>query len=93
MRARNIAAVLAILLAGCATPAKLPESASSPAPAPVVAPMPVDNTVAPAAMGTSYVVKKGDTLYSIAKAKYGDGKQWTKIQSANPGVTPQNIKV
>ncbi len=41
MRARNIAAVLAILLAGCATSPKLPESAPSPAPAPVVAAPPV----------------------------------------------------
>src|SRR4051812_21527677 len=26
-----------------------------------------------------YTVKKGDTLYSIARTHYGDGKQWQKI--------------
>ena len=29
------------------------------------------------------MVQKGETLYSIAKQYYGDGKQWTKIQEAN----------
>ena len=40
-----------------------------------------------------YKVKKGDTLYRIAKIEYGDGKKWTQIASANPGVTPQSLKV
>lgn len=39
-----------------------------------------------------YLVKKGDTLWSIAKANYGDGKQYTKIVSANPGVSPSALK-
>ena len=43
-------------------------------------------TQTPAAGNGSYTVKKGDTLYRIAKDHYGDGKQWTKIASANPGV-------
>ena len=43
--------------------------------------------------GGSYTVKKGDTLYRIAKEHYGDGKQWQRIASANPGVTPQSLKV
>lgn len=30
-----------------------------------------------------YVVQKGDCLWSIAKAKYGDGSLWTKIYEAN----------
>ena len=33
------------------------------------------------------------TLYSIAKTSYGDGKQWQKIASANPGVSPSTLKV
>ncbi len=40
----------------------------------------------------SYVVKKGDTLYHIAKQEYGDGKKWTQIASANPGVSPHSLK-
>src|SRR5207302_8274211 len=38
----------------------------------------------PAATGGSYTVKKGDTLYSIAKSHYGSGNQYTKIVAANP---------
>jgi 5'-nucleotidase len=43
--------------------------------------------------GGAYTVKKGDTLYSIARSRYGDGKQWQKIASANPGVRPETLKV
>ena len=42
--------------------------------------------------GNSYKVKKGDTLYHIAKAEYGDGKKWTLIASANPGVSPESLR-
>jgi 5'-nucleotidase / UDP-sugar diphosphatase len=45
------------------------------------------------ASGNTHVVKHGETLYSIAKASYGDGKQWTRIASANPGVSPTSLKV
>jgi len=38
-------------------------------------------------------VKHGDTLFSIAKTHYGDGKKWQQIASANPGVTPASLKV
>jgi len=41
----------------------------------------------------NYTVKKGDTLYRIAKDRYGDGKQWQKIASANPGVTASTLRV
>jgi 5'-nucleotidase len=43
--------------------------------------------------GSSYTVKRGDTLYGIARGRYGDGKQWRKIVSANPGLQPSNLKV
>ena len=39
-----------------------------------------------------YTVKKGDTLFRIAKDHYGDGKQWQKIAAANPGLTPGSLK-
>jgi 5'-nucleotidase len=45
------------------------------------------------ASGATYVVKKGDTLYSIAKAHYGSGKEYTKIVAANPGVSAKTLKV
>src|SRR4051812_45296501 len=42
--------------------------------------------------GGNYTVKKGDTLYSIAKSRYGSGSQYTKIIAANPGLNPQSLK-
>ncbi len=34
--------------------------------------------------GKSYTVKKGDTLWKIAKATTGDGRNWRKILAENP---------
>ena len=45
------------------------------------------------ASNSKYVVKKGDTLFRIAKEQYGDGKQWRRIAGANPGVTPTSLRV
>lgn len=42
--------------------------------------------------GGSYQVKKGDTLFSIAKSRYGNGNQWQRIAAANPGLSPQSLK-
>lgn len=35
------------------------------------------------ASGKSYAVNKGDSLWNIAKATYGDGMRWTEIYQAN----------
>jgi 5'-nucleotidase/UDP-sugar diphosphatase len=50
-------------------------------------------TPAASANGSSYTVKKGDTLYKLAREHYGDGKQWQRIASANPGLSPQSLRV
>lgn len=75
-------------------------SAYTPAPQPIAAQpvtydtMPNNGTAgAVATAGGSYTVKKGDTLYSIARKSYGDGKQWQRIASANPGLRPETLKV
>jgi 5'-nucleotidase len=77
-------------------------AAASYPPAPTAAPVVVqpvsyDATSAVPAQtaisGSTYTVKKGDTLFGIARAKYGDGKQWKRIVSANPGVSPQTLKI
>ena len=60
--------------------------------APAQPTQPVD-TAATAMAGGSYTVKKGDTLYGIARQRYGDGKQWTRIAEANPGLRPETLKV
>lgn len=40
--------------------------------------------------GGSYVVKKGDCLWKIAKQFYGNGSQWQKIYNANKAVIGGN---
>ena len=35
-----------------------------------------------------YVIKKGDTLWAIAKKEYGDGKQWKRIYEFNKALLP-----
>ena len=75
--------------------------ASAPAPAvvaPAAAPAAVTQTptvtsAAAASGGANYTVKKGDTLFRIAKEHYGDGKKWQQIAAANPGVSPASLKV
>jgi len=76
-----------------------PASSTYTAPQPVTAQpvtydtMPGNSSGGSIASGSSYTVKRGDTLYSIARRSYGDGKQWQKIASANPGVRPESLKV
>jgi nucleoid-associated protein YgaU len=40
-----------------------------------------------------YTVEESDTLTYIARQKYGDGKYWTKIRDANPGIDPDHLLV
>jgi nucleoid-associated protein YgaU len=54
------------------------------------APTPTNNTGSMG--GSSYTVKKGDTLFSIARTRYGNGNQWQRIAAANPGLSPQTLK-
>jgi 5'-nucleotidase/UDP-sugar diphosphatase len=71
------------------------------APQPVtIEPAPASYTTTPSSATNStaanigqYKIKKGDTLYGIARTTYGDGKQWQKIASANPGLSPTSLKV
>ena len=42
---------------------------------------------------TSYTIKKGDTLWSIAKKYLGDGQRWRDIVAANPGLAPAKLRV
>jgi nucleoid-associated protein YgaU len=48
---------------------------------------------APAKSDGTYTVQKGDTLFRIAKDRYGSGAQWEKIAAANPGVNAASLKV
>jgi 5'-nucleotidase len=43
--------------------------------------------------GQKYTIKKGESLWSIAEDKYGDGNKWKKIAAANPKVNPDRVMV
>ena len=62
----------------------VPETPVEPLPPPVpeVTPKTPAKTPATGAAQT-HTVQKGDTLYSLARRYYGDGKLWTKILEAN----------
>jgi hypothetical protein len=45
-----------------------------------------------AAGGGRYQVQKGDTLFGIARTRYGDGKRWQQIAAANPGLSPATLQ-
>jgi 5'-nucleotidase len=42
--------------------------------------------------GTRYKVKKGESLWSIAQARYGNGNKWKAIAAANPSIDPDRIQ-
>jgi nucleoid-associated protein YgaU len=42
--------------------------------------------------GTRYKVKKGESLWSIAQARYGNGNRWKTIAAANPTIDPNRIQ-
>ncbi len=43
--------------------------------------------------GKTYVIKKGDTLYSISRARYGTNARVKDIEAANPGIIPEKLQV
>ncbi|MEM9420584.1 MAG: LysM peptidoglycan-binding domain-containing protein [Planctomycetota bacterium] len=47
----------------------------------------------PAVSGGTYVIQKGDTLWSIATRVYGDGQKHVDIANANPGINPQRLAI
>ena len=75
------------------TPAPSPVTGYQPAAQPVYDSATTVSGGAGSMAAGSYTVKKGDTLYGIARQRYGDGKQWSKIASANPGLRPETLKV
>jgi len=83
-----------VLPAGSKPIARLPEvgpvtPVPKPRPIPPVKPMP--KPVDPAGANV-YVVKKGDTLWSIAKRLLGDGQRHREIKALN-NLTSDNIEI
>ena len=98
-KGKNVAAVPPVLdVAAMPTAVPTPEPTIAPAAEPTAvafsAPTPVVEPITPKAAPVSrnYTVKKGDTLFGIAKTQLGSGKDWQKITAANPGLTPQKLK-
>ena len=60
-----------------AAPAKAPAQPAAPAPAPAA------TGTGGGGGGTTYTVKKGDNLWTLAKRFYGSGADYTKIYEAN----------
>ena len=65
---------------------KLPAAASTATPA-------VDPTAPPSVGGKTHTVAKGEMLGDISKQYYGTTKNWKKIVDANPGISPESLKV
>jgi lipoprotein NlpD len=87
-------AVLTLVLFGCATRSPAPVSDRRPAPTqqprpPAAQPTPVPGAPAPSASGT-YVVKRGDTLYSIALEHGADYRELAQLNKVDD---PSKIRV
>jgi nucleoid-associated protein YgaU len=82
-----------------AEPQPAEELVATPAAAAPARPLPLPKLAAktpgqaPAKSDATYTVQKGDTLFKIAKDRYGSGAQWEKIAAANPGVNASSLKV
>lgn len=51
-----------------------------------------DTTKRPATASSTYTIKSGDTLWSIALRHYGTGTKWTDIYNANKDIIEQTAK-
>ena len=76
-----------------AEPVAVDESAPLTAPPAAYEPQPVAPQPAPPPDTSTYVVQKGDTLWSIARRVYGDGQRWKDIAAANGITDPTKIRV
>jgi len=92
-----VAAVAAALAAGCASrPVSAPVSDRLPAPAPAHKPPVAVPTPVPGAPSKYYVVKRGDTLYSIALehgADYRDVTRWNNLDDPTKISVGQMLRV
>lgn len=65
-------------------------SSAAPATAPAPAAAPTGTSGGASSGGTTYTVKKGDNLWTLAKKFYGSGADYTKIYEANKDTIGKN---
>lgn len=53
--------------------------------------VPVEHVSVPTREVTTITVHRGDTLWSIARARFGSGTAWTCIASSNPEIADPNV--
>lgn len=68
-------------------PSPTPTMGDYPSPSPVVDPAPSSGSPA------VHVVRKGDTMWSLARQYLGDPRQWKRIARANPGIKHDDIPI
>jgi lipoprotein NlpD len=97
---RTAAALVVLLMAGCASHAPAPVDDRRPAKAPQPAPPVAQATPVPGAPSTVrpgfYIVKRGDTLYSIALengADYRELAQWNRLDDPSKIRVGQELRV
>ncbi len=72
---------------------KLAQATTAPTKAVAPTPTPTKGEEKPAAKSGEYIVKKGDTLWSIAEKQYKSGYNWVDIARANKLSNPGDIHV
>lgn len=55
--------------------------------------IPVEHVSSPSREATTITVHRGDTLWSIARARFGAGMAWSCLAEANPQITNPNLIV
>jgi nucleoid-associated protein YgaU len=76
-----------------ASAAKTGTSAKTPVSKPAIAPASKDHPAAKSGSGGTYLVRKGDTMKSIAERELGDSARWKEIASANPHLEANHLSV
>ena len=57
------------------------------------APVAIEDDRAMGGGSGTYIVQRGDTLWSIASRELGDGQRWRDIRDANPRIDPDNLPI